>query len=38
MAKKEPKAQGTGLDPCTACGGVECGTGRIKTCCEACSH
>jgi hypothetical protein len=37
MAKKD-KAQGTGLDPCAECGGVECGTGRIVVCCTGCSH
>ena len=37
MAKKAKK-QGTGLDPCEACNGVECGTPRIPVCCEGCTH
>jgi hypothetical protein len=36
MVKK--KQQGTGLDPCKACGGVECGSSRIPVCCDGCTH
>ena len=37
MAKKQ-KPQGTGLGPCPACSGTECGTPRVPVCCEACGH
>jgi hypothetical protein len=37
MAKKG-KQQGTGLDPCESCGGVECGSARVPLCCESCTH
>ena len=37
MAKKDKK-QGQGLQACTECGGVECGTVRIPVCCGSCSH
>ena len=37
-AKKKTRIVGAGLDPCEACGGVECGTLRIQVCCEACTH
>ncbi len=37
MARKD-KAQGQGLDPCTSCGGVECGTPRVPVCCTSCTH
>jgi hypothetical protein len=34
----KPKQQGQGLAPCPECGGVECGSGRVPVCCEACGH
>jgi hypothetical protein len=37
MAKKD-RQQGTMLPPCKECNGTECGTPRIVTCCDGCTH
>jgi hypothetical protein len=37
-AAAEPRDPTVLLPPCAECNGVECGTPRIRVCCEACTH